>query len=128
MHEKLRVSGYLVKDEEVIKGLDQTFTEVSDVIRLEKKKDGSYTAASQAISEDTMKLIGDYAEHMIRRIGSGILQGDRSARPYGDTACSYCTYREVCCFDSRLPGFEAPDMDVKNTEALEKMAEELKAP
>lgn len=128
MHEKLRVSGYLVEDEEVIKGLDQTFTEVSDVIRLEKKKDGSYTAASQAISEDTMKLIGDYAEHMIRRIGSGILQGDRSARPYGDTACSYCTYREVCCFDSRLPGFETPDMDVKNAEALEKMAEELKAP
>ncbi len=126
MHEKLRVSGYLVEDEEVIKGLDQTYTDVSDVIRLEKKKDGSYTAASQAISEDTMKLISDYAEHMVCRIGSGILQGNRSARPYGDTACSYCTYREVCCFDRRLPGFENPDMDISEAEAVEKMAEELK--
>ncbi|MDE6686694.1 MAG: PD-(D/E)XK nuclease family protein, partial [Lachnospiraceae bacterium] len=126
MHEKLRVSGYFVEDEEVIKGLDRTYMDVSDVIRLEKKKDGSYTAASQVIPKDTLKLLGDYADHMIRRIGSEILQGERNARPCGDTACSYCSYREVCCFDSRLPGFESQDMDMSETEAMEKIAEELK--
>lgn len=127
MHEKLRVSGYLLEDEEVIKGLDRSYIDVSDVIRLEKKKDGSYTAASQAIPKDTMNMISDYADHMIRRIGSGILQGNRSARPCGETACSYCTYREVCCFDKRLPGFMSLDMDMSEGEAMEKIAEELKA-
>lgn len=126
MHEKLRVSGYFVEDEEVIKGLDRTYMDVSDVIRLEKKKDGSYTAASQVIPKDTLKLLSDYADHMIRRIGSEILQGERNARPCGDTACSYCSYREVCCFDRRLPGFESQDMDMSETEAMEKIAEELK--
>lgn len=126
MHEKLRVSGYFVEDEDVIKGLDRTYTDVSDVIRLEKKRDGSYTAASQVISMDTLNLLSDYADHMIRRIGSEILHGDRNARPCGDAACSYCTYREVCCFDKRLPGFESLDMDMSETEAMEKIAEELK--
>ncbi|MDE6531599.1 MAG: PD-(D/E)XK nuclease family protein [Lachnospiraceae bacterium] len=125
MHEKLRVSGYFVEDEDVIQGLDRTYIDVSDVIRLEKKKDGSYTAASQVIPRDTLNLLSDYADHMIRKIGSEILQGDRNARPCGDTACSYCTYREVCCFDKRLPGFESLDMDMSETEAMEKIAEEL---
>ncbi len=127
MHEKLRVSGYLLEDEEVIRGLDRTYTDVSDVIRLERKKDGSFTAASQVIPKDTLKMISDYTDHMIRRIGSEILQGNRSAQPCGDAACGYCAYREVCGFDKRLPGFAGVDMDMTEAEAVEKMAEELKA-
>lgn len=126
MHEKLRVSGYFLEDEEVVRGLDRTYDGVSDVIRLEKKKDGSYTAASQNISKDTLTMIGDYADHMIRRIGSEILQGNRDAMPCGDTACSYCTYREVCCFDRRLPGFVSLDTDMSEAEAMEKIKNEIR--
>lgn len=126
MHEKLRVSGYFVEDDDVIRGLDRTYIDTSDVIRLEKKKDGAYTAASQIISKDTLSLISNYADHMIRRIGSEILQGERSARPCGDSACSYCTYREVCCFDRRLPGYAGLNMDMSEAEAMERIAKELK--
>lgn len=128
MHEKLRMSGYFVEDEEVIRGLDRTYVDTSDVIRLEKKKDGTYTAASQIIPQDTLSMISDYADHMIRRIGSGILQGERGARPCGDLACGYCAYREVCCFDKRLPGYTSLDMDMSEAEAMEKIVKELKTP
>ncbi|MBP3470370.1 MAG: exodeoxyribonuclease V subunit gamma [Lachnospiraceae bacterium] len=125
MHERLRVSGYLLEDEEVVQGLDTAFTDASDVVYLERKKDGSYTAASQVLSEESFETINSYVNRMIGKIGDRILQGERKAEPCGETACQYCNFKEVCGFDPRLLGYQEKRMDIRADEVLERMKDSM---
>lgn len=127
MHERLRVSGLIADDEDVIKGLDQTFTETSDVVYMEKKKDGSFKASSEIIGTEDLGTISNYVNHIISKIGNDILSGIHSARPCGENACTYCNFKEICCYDKKLPGFyENVPESMKDAEVLKKMEEKIK--
>ena len=128
MHERLRVSGYLLEDEEVVQGLDTAFTDASDVVYLERKKDGSFTARSGVLSREDLKTVSDYVSKKVAGIGREILDGVISLNPYEmgrEDACTWCPYKKVCGFESSVPGCEKRKLGaLDSSEALEKMREE----
>lgn len=129
----LRMTGVVNADEKIVESLDREFGTKSDVIPVERKKDGSFSARSSILEENDFRVISDYVNLKIREIGSGILNGNIALNPYvqsgGQTAkdaCTYCPYSKVCGFDKKIPGYRKRELEkLEEQEALERMKEAL---
>lgn len=127
--QELRMTGLVNESDEAVRLLDAEFTDKSQILPLERKKDGSFSAYSSVISAEDMQVVSNYVNQKIKQIGSGILDGTISVNPYeqgANQACTYCAYRSVCGYDSRVEGYEMRRLPkISADDALCKMREEL---
>ena len=106
--QELKMTGLVNKSDEAVRLLDGEFTVKSDILPLERKKDGSFSAYSSVISEEDMGIVSDFVNRKIRQLGNGILNGTITVNPYeqnGNQACTYCAYKNVCGYDDRIEGY-----------------------
>ncbi len=128
IRKKLRMNGVVNSAPEVVWLLDKYMEDKSDVIPVERKKDGSFSARSSVLSSSELRAISGYVSRKIKKVGREILDGVISLNPYekgNEAACTYCAYRRVCGFEPSAPGFKLrrlEDMDKK--EVLQRMEEE----
>ena len=107
--QELKMTGIVSENDEAVRLLDREFTDKSDILPLERKKDGTFSVYSSVIKEEDMQVVSNYVNQKIRELGRGILAGTISVNPYeqnGNTACTYCAYKSVCGFDGRIEGYE----------------------
>lgn len=107
--QELKMTGIVNESDEAVSLLDKEFTGKSDILPLERKKDGSLSARSSVIKEEDMRVVSNYVNQKIRELGRGILSGTIAVNPYeqnGAQACTYCAYKSVCGFDGRVEGFK----------------------
>lgn len=127
---KLKMNGVVNDEEKIVRLLDQTFETKSDIIPVERKKDGSFSARSSVMSSEELEQVANYVNQKIYGIGTRILQGDIALNPYEkgtDNACTYCSYKAVCGFDEKIAGYRKRKLSgMTETEAMEKIAEECK--
>ncbi|MCM1038457.1 MAG: helicase-exonuclease AddAB subunit AddB [Ruminococcus sp.] len=127
--QELKMTGIVSENERAISLLDKEFVDKSDILPIERKKDGSFFAYSSVIKEQDMELVSDYVNQKIKELGSGILQGNIAVNPCelsGNDACTYCAYKSVCGYDTELPGYEKRALEKLSAgEALMRMEEEL---
>lgn len=127
--QELKMTGIVNEDDTAVTLLDREFTDKSDILPLERKKDGSFSAYSSVIKEDDIRVMSDYVNYKIKQLGNGILEGDIGIHPYeqnGTQACTYCAYRKVCGYDSRMDGYEMRKLEKLGADdALMQMKEEL---
>ncbi|MCR5670634.1 MAG: PD-(D/E)XK nuclease family protein [Butyrivibrio sp.] len=124
IRKELKMTGLVNDNPDVIKLLDGDFTRKSDVIPVEYKTDGSFTAASKVASSEDYRKISEFVNGRIREFGKRILDGDIQVNPYEmgqSNSCKYCSYRSVCGFDEKIPGYRKRTLDIKEAEALEKI-------
>lgn len=108
IRKELRVNGIISDKPQVLLGIDSTHSAKSEVAHLEYKKDGSLMARSQVMSPEHMELIQSYAKKKAGDLGRQILSGEISKEPRvlkNRDACSFCSFRSICGFDERLPGY-----------------------
>ena len=106
--QELKMTGIVNKSDEAVSLLDREFTVKSEILPLERKKDGTFSAYSSVISDEDMHTVSNYVNQKIRQLGQGILDGTISVNPYeqnGNQACTYCAYKNVCGYDSRIEGY-----------------------
>lgn len=106
---ELRMNGLVNDSEEVIGLLDGSFATKSSIIPVERKSDGSLSARSSVVNRQDYEVISNYVNQKIHQFGTEILQGNIEVNPceQGNTeSCTYCTFREICAFDGKIPGFE----------------------
>ena len=106
---KLRVSGIINSEPAVLKGLDKTHEEKSDVIPVEYKKDGSLGSRSTVMKQEQIETLQAYAMKKVESLGQEIAEGNIAIQPtvFKDRdSCTFCQFKEVCSFDSRLQGYE----------------------
>lgn len=124
---QLRMNGVVNSGEGIPERLDRYLSAKSDVIPVEKKKDGTYSARSSIMSSEELKVVSDYVNEKVRSIGKEILEGQIALNPYekgSSEACTYCAYRKVCGFDPAIPGYEKRRLEeLKREEAIDKMKE-----
>ena len=124
------MNGVVNDEEKIVRLLDQTFETKSDIIPVERKKDGSFSARSSVMSSEELEQVANYVNQKIYGIGTRILQGDIALNPYEkgtDNACTYCSYKAVCGFDEKIAGYRKRKLSgMTETEAMEKIAEECK--
>lgn len=124
---ELRTKGVVNGEDYITDSLDKTGVAKSDVVPVEKKKDGAYTKNSGVVSPDEMKLLGEYADYKIKMLAAGMFGGDISTKPIeiltsgGKAevdACDYCKYKGICGFNEYLPGYERNSHEKKNDEEI----------
>ena len=123
-------SGVVNADEAVLKRLSDEEEKKSTVIPVSFNQNGSLSATSSAMTEEELKEISQFVSKKICKIGQQILDGDISCNPYqmGDkTACTgFCPYKNVCNFDTRLPGYQYRNLEnISKATAMEKIREDL---
>jgi ATP-dependent helicase/nuclease subunit B len=95
------------------------------VIPVEKKKDGTYSARSSVMTREELQAVSDFVNKKVKNIGREILDGRISMDPYEKgtaEACTYCSYKKVCGFDSQVPGYEKRKLAaLSKDEAMEKI-------
>ena len=127
--EKLRMNGVINGEDNIINRLDRYMQDKSDVIPVEKKKDGSYSARSSVMSAQELQAISRYVGRKIASIGREILEGKISLAPYelgNERACTYCVYKKVCGFDPAIPGCTVRILEsLDKRQAMEKISGEL---
>lgn len=129
LHKELRMEGVVNSEDDIIHRLDKVMGSKSDVIPVERKKDGSLGSRSGVMSSEELQLISNYVNHKVKTIGREILDGHKEVNPYAidkKEACEYCAYKKVCGFDPSLPGYEKRKLEQASKEEIfEKMKEEL---
>jgi ATP-dependent helicase/nuclease subunit B len=127
--QELKMTGIVNENEEAVRLLDSEFTDKSDILPLERKKDGSFSAYSSVMKQEEMETVSGYVNHKIRQLGREIMDGNIAVNPYeqnGSRACTYCAYKNVCGYDERVDGFSMRKLDkLTADEALGRMAETL---
>lgn len=123
--QELKMTGIVNENEEAVRLLDSEFTDKSDILPLERKKDGTFSAYSSVIKEEDMRIVSNYVNHKIKELGRGILDGTIAVNPYeqnGSKACTYCSYKSVCGYDERIEGYRMRKLPkLTAEEALERM-------
>lgn len=106
---KLRMNGVVNGEPDIVERLDKYMEDKSDVIPVERKKDGSFSARSGIMSREELGVVSDYVNYKMKHIGREILDGTISVNPYekgSEAACTYCDYKRVCGYDGAIPGYE----------------------
>lgn len=126
--QELKMTGMVNKSDEAVRMLDKTFTDKSEILPLERKKDGNFSAVSSVMSEEDMRTVSSYVNHKIRGLGREILDGTISVNPCelgSEKACTYCVYKRVCGFDDGTEGYRQRKLEkMKAEEVLQRMREE----
>lgn len=120
IRKELKLTGVVNSDMDVINLLDRDFVDKSVILPVDRKKDGSFTAASHILSKENFAQVSSFVNDKIQEIGKEILAGKISYNPYemeGKQACTYCSYRGACGFDKRL--------GQQNVRKLEKYAQDV---
>ena len=125
---KLRMNGVVNSEPDIVEKLDRYMQDKSDVIPVEKKKDGSFSARSSVMTGEELQMISNYVNYKIKNIGREMLDGCITVNPYEkgtSDACTYCAYRKVCGFDPSLPGYEKRMLDnLSKDEIMEQMKQQ----
>lgn len=127
--EALRMKGIINSDGDILEALDTSKNTKSDCVPLDYNTNGQLKASVNAFDNEQLKLLSDYASYCLKTMGVKIKKGEIPLNPYisGTTdSCQYCSYKEVCGFDERLPGHQKRDLGKeKDVDYLELMQEKM---
>ena len=121
--QELKVNGLVRAEKKIISDMDESLEpgKKSLVIPVALNKDGSLSRYSQTASREQFTALSDYVNRKIMEIGRSILDGEAAVNPYKlrkRTACDYCSYRGVCGFDEKIPGYQYRNLPVFQDEEL----------
>ncbi len=108
---KLRVDGLVREERKIIMDMDETLEPKKEslVIPVKINQDGKLAANSRTASREQFAILSKYVKNKIKKTGCEILDGVVAVNPYQmkkNTACDYCAYKEICGFDTKIPGYE----------------------
>lgn len=121
LRSELSMTGLVNCEENTPDLLDKEFSGKSEVIPAERKKDGSLSARSSAAGTEQFHRISEFVNEKIKEIGRSVLAGDIRVNPYEkgqQTSCTYCAYKNVCGFDTRIEGYEMRFLTIDKEEAF----------
>ena len=127
--EELRMKGVVNADDGIVDKLDRFMGDKSDVIPVEKKKDGTFSARSKVMSSEELGYVSQFVSEKVRTLGKEIMAWHIAHNPYEDgnrSACSFCAYKKVCGFDTTIPGFTMREFEkLSEEEILTRMKQEV---
>lgn len=106
---ELKPDGVINCKDEVLEHLDHKREGESLAAPVKYNKNGSLSKTSKAVSEEEFEIMMKHAVQKVQNVHEEIMTGEVSPRPYRkgqETGCDYCRYRNICGFDTKLPGYE----------------------
>ena len=118
---ELKPDGMISLGKEVLEHLDHCMVGESSVIPVKYNKNGSLSKSSKAASAQDFYLMMKYAVNKVEEIRQKILSGDVKVNPYRrgtETSCDYCSYRQICGFDTKMEGYRYREIDAMSVDKV----------
>ena len=128
VQKKLRMPGWVVADREIIEALEagaQGEYIVAKVKEGRGEEEISFVPPDSVKTPQEFELLLSYVEHILKDTGNRILAGEIAVRPYRlknkqeENACTYCRFKDVCGFDTNLPGCSYREIRPQEAAVLE---------
>ena len=131
---EMRPDGMINADPEAIAALDSCFEDASfagrsDVIKVGKKKDGSYLEHSAVMEETDFHTVEQFTRERITAFAKEILSGNIKASPCvtkDKNPCTVCGYRAICGFHEGMTDAIRQVEAAEDTEILSRMRSALR--
>ena len=115
---ELRMDGLLNEDDPVLPALDESLrgeqglaaNVSSSIVPIATNKDGGLKKVSKAVTTKDFEVLMEFTQEKLKAMRDEIMAGHAEVNPYrkndgaGENACTYCAYRGICRFDTKLPG------------------------
>lgn len=118
---ELKPDGMISLEKEVLGHLDHCMVGESSVIPVKYNKNGSLSKSSKAVSAQDFYLMMKYAVNKVEEIRQKILSGDVKVNPYRrgtETSCDYCSYRQICGFDTKMEGYRYREIEAMSVDKV----------
>ena len=121
LNKKLKMNGLLLKDTEIIHGMDKT--DAATYIPVKIKAGEPVSSTSLATLEEFGKIF-QKVDMLIAEMGKNIYNGNIEARPLkgGHDSCEYCPYDSVCAYRRSNP---INCFSVDNKTVIEEITKEI---
>lgn len=104
---EFRMTGMVLADPHVVKLMDGAAAGDSDLIPVQIKKDGEFSARSAVVTPEQFELLREHLRRQLAGAGGDIVGGVVDIAPYRRGAsrpCQFCPYKPVCQFDILIEG------------------------
>lgn len=127
---ELKPDGIVNLQEDTLKHLDRAKSGESLAVPVKYNKNGSLSKSSKAVPQEAFEAMMRHAVKRVEETHKKILEGQTDALPYRrgtQSGCDYCSYRHVCGFDLKVPGYHYREIGkMSKDEAVAKMIQENK--
>ncbi len=103
---QLKMKGLVLSNVELVKNMDELIDGDSDIIPARINKDQTL-GRSSAASIEQFGMLRRHVRSLLTNLGEEIINGSIAISPYKKkkaTPCSFCNYKSICQFDTRLEG------------------------
>lgn len=124
---ELKLEGYANLDYSCISHLESAADGKKLVIPVSYTKAGEISANSKVLSNDSIKMLQNYAKYKAEEIVASIQEGEIEIKPVrtdDKNPCEYCGYSGICHFDARINGCR-DYRKLTKVKAMELMGEEI---
>lgn len=116
--QELRMKGYLLKEPDVIKMMDQEINGHSDLINAGMSKEDKLYKSNNLLSLEEFDRLRLHVKEVLQEIAAEMMSGNVAIKPYrhqGKSPCQYCTYSAICRFEPGVSGNEYLFLPAKTT-------------
>lgn len=105
---QFKMKGLILADVKIIRMMDKTLENgYSDSVPVYIDKNGEISNNSSTITKEEFSLLQKYTMRLLKQISKEILSGNINIKPFYNTKtkktpCSYCEYKAICGFNTKL--------------------------
>ncbi|MBR0598008.1 PD-(D/E)XK nuclease family protein [Sinanaerobacter chloroacetimidivorans] len=104
-----RLDGIVLDHPDIIESITGEFSGYSEILPVRKTKDGTYsgTTDKKILKEEEFLELCQSVDSTIENLCGELLNGSIDIRPKkvkDETACKFCRYKSICCFDLSFEG------------------------
>ena len=104
-----KLDGVVLDDHSIIESIAGEFSGYSEILPIKKTKEGAYTGTSdrkllnEAEFEELLGAVNSKVEELCRELSDGSIE-IKPKKVKDETACKFCLYKSICCFDLSFDG------------------------
>ena len=104
-----KLDGVVLDDQSIIESIAGEFSGYSNILPVRKTKDGLYagTTERKLLKEEEFSELLDTVNSKVKELCSELSDGSIEIKPKKvkeETACKFCLYKSICCFDLSFEG------------------------
>ncbi len=104
-----KLDGVVLDDESIIESIAGEFSGYSDILPVRRTKEGLYagTTEKKLLKEEDFSELLDAVNGKVKDLCNELSEGSVDIRPKkvkDETACRFCLYKSICCFDLSFEG------------------------
>ena len=104
-----KLDGIVLDDQSIIESIAGEFSGYSDILPVRKTKEGLYagTTEKKLLKEEEFTELLDTVNNKVKELCVELSEGSVEIKPKkvkDETACKFCLYKSICCFDLSFEG------------------------